>query len=104
MPDEVISIDEELEKRVKEQFGDEATPEFINMLRLGKAAYEHGYHEFIPKKKLLKWVNTMYDAGQEQRKVMRGKAHGRILINSSDVITAGGYLSLFGKKEGYLSG
>ena len=103
MPDEVVSFSEDLEKRVKQEFGDEATPEFINMLRAGKAAYEHGYHGFIPKKKFLKWVSTMYDAGQEQRKVMHGKTHGRILINSPDVINAGGYLLSFGKRKGFLS-
>jgi len=98
MPDKVVPFDENLEKRVKQEFGEEATPEFINMLRAGKAAYEHAYHGFIPKKKFLKWVSIMYDAGQEQRKVMRGRTH------STDVIIAGGYLSVFGKRERYLSG
>jgi len=104
MAEEVLSFNETLEKRIKEEFGEEATPEFLNMLRAGKAAYEHGYHGFIPKKKFLKWVGIMYDAGQNQRGVMNGKVHGEILIDSADVLNAGGYLSLEGKKKGYLSG
>ncbi len=104
MSEMVVPFSDALEERVKKEFGEEATPEFINMLRAGKAAYEHGCHNFIPKKKFLKWVSIMYDAGQEQRRVMNRNAHGRILIDSVDVINAGGYLSLFGKRERYLSG
>lgn len=100
---EVISFDENLEKKVKEEFGDEATPEFINMLRAGKAAYEHGYHGFISKEKFLEWVSRMHDGGEEQRKIRTGKSHGRILLNKVDIINAGSYLSVVGKKEGYLS-
>ena len=103
MPDEVVSFSEDLEKRVKQEFGDEATPEFMNMLRAGKAAFEHGYHNFIPKKNFLRWVSIMYNAGKEQMKVMRGKSHGKVLIGSVDVLNAGGYLLSFGKRKGFLS-
>jgi hypothetical protein len=103
MAEKVVPFSDALEERVKKEFGEEATPEFMNLLRLGKAAYEHGYHGFIPRKKLLKWVSMMYDSGENQMKIMHGKAHGSITLNSYDVINAGGYLSLFGKREGLLS-
>jgi hypothetical protein len=99
-----LKFDEELERRIGEEFGDEATPEFLNMLMLGKAAYEHGHSGFIPKEKVIEWVGRMYNGGQQQREIMEGKSHGMISINSGDVINSGSYLSLHGKKEGYLSG
>lgn len=100
---DIAPFDEELEVRIKEEFGNEATPEFMNMLRIGKAAYEHGYNGFITRAKVQEWVGSLYKAGQHQRLVRGGKAHGRILINSSDVIGAGANLSLFGKRKGYLT-
>ena len=103
MSEDVIHFDGNLERRLREEFGEEATPEFMNMLRLGKAAYEHGYHGFIPKEIVLKWVAEMYDGGQKQKAIRNGEAHGSININSGDVLNAGSYLSLFGKREGYLS-
>jgi len=103
MVEKVVPFSDALEERVKEEFGEDATPEFLNILRLGKAAYEHGYHGFIPRKKLLKWVKMMYYSGQIQKRIMNRKAHGSITLNSYDVINAGGYLSLFGKREGLLS-
>tara|TARA_Y100000310_G_C20387083_1_gene670960 strand:- start:339 stop:704 length:366 start_codon:yes stop_codon:yes gene_type:complete len=103
MVDKVIPFDQELEEKVREEFGKEATPEFINMLRLGKAAYEHGFHGFIKKEKVLEWVSRLYDGGEEQQAIRQGKAHGGININSSDVISAGSHLSLHGEREGYLS-
>jgi len=100
---EVVPFDEMLEKRVKEEFGDEATPEFINMLRLGKAAYEHGYNGFISQEKVMEWAGKMYDGGQKQNRVSLGKVHGMILTNSSDVMNTGAYLELFGTRDGFLS-
>ncbi len=99
----VIPFDEVLEERVKKEFGDEATPEFINMLRLGKAAYEHGYNGFISQEKVMEWVGKMYEGGQEQNRISRRKVHGMVLINSSDVINSGAYLELFGEEESFLS-
>jgi len=105
MAKEVIAFDKELEKRVKKEFGDEATPEFINLLRMGKAVYEHGYFGFIEKEKVMEWVDRMYDAGQKQKELRSGKGNGdeMILTNSADVINAAAYLSSSGEKEGYLS-
>ena len=102
MSEEVVFFTEDLRKRIRKEFGDEATPEFMNMLMLGKAVYEHGYHDFIPKEKVLEWVSGMYDGGQKQRRIRKGEEHGAILINSWDVIGAASYLSLHGKIEGYL--
>jgi hypothetical protein len=100
---EVIPFDEHLEERVKEEFGEEATCEFVNMLRVGKAAYEHGYNNFIFKDNFLRWVSEMYDAGVVQREIREGKREGNISINGGDVINAGAHLALFGKEKGYLS-
>ncbi|MFA5071626.1 MAG: hypothetical protein WC511_04685 [Candidatus Pacearchaeota archaeon] len=100
---EVISFNKELEDRVKKEFGDEATPEFINLLKLGQAAYEHGYFGFVKKEKVIEWVGRMYDAGEEQKKVRDGEKEGHIIINSADVINSASYLSFFGEREGYLS-
>jgi len=98
--DEVIRLDEGL---VIKTFGNEATPEFINMLRLGKAAYEHGYHGFISEEKVVEWAKKMYIAGRQQREIRDRKRHGKITINSSDVISGGSYLDVFGKRKGFLS-
>ncbi len=103
MPLEIIPFDDNLEKRVKKELGVIATPELINMLRAGKAAYEHGYHRFISKEKFMEWISKLYDAGQEQKKIREGKLHGAILINSQDVINAGNYLGMYGRKRKYLS-
>jgi hypothetical protein len=103
MQDEVVPFNEALEQRVKAEFGDEATPEFINMLSVGKAAYEHAYNNFISKEKFLEWVSEMYDRGKKAKAIENGEIEGMIPINSSDVINAGAYLSLFGKRKGYLS-
>jgi hypothetical protein len=103
MQDEVVPFNDDLERRVKAEFRDEANPEFINLIRIGKAAYEHGYNNFISKEKFLEWVSKMYEGGKKQREIQDGKIEGMILINSSEIINAGSYLSLFGKKEGYLS-
>jgi hypothetical protein len=104
MAEEVISFNEALEKKVKKEFGDLATPEFINLLRLGKAAYEHGYFNFIPKEKVMEWVGSMYESGQQQRKLRNGEeGEGMITIDDGDVMGAGSFLDLFGKNKGYLS-
>ncbi|MBU3923996.1 MAG: hypothetical protein KJ592_03705 [Nanoarchaeota archaeon] len=104
MANEVIPFDERLERIVLEEFGEEATSEFMNMLRLGKAAYEHGYAGFATKEKVMEWAGRMYDGGVEQRKIRSGEACGMILINFSDVMNAGAYLSELGERDGYLSG
>ncbi len=103
MAKEVIGFDKELEERVKKEFGNKATPEFINLLRLGKAAYEHGYFGFIPKERVMRWVSMIYDGGRQQKRIREGREHGKILINNADVMNAAAYLDSFGKKEGYLS-
>ena len=103
MPDNIVLFDDKLEARIRKEFGEEATPEFMNMVRAGKAAYEHGYHGFIHKREFLGWIEEMYDAGKEQREVRNGKKHGRIIINSSDVMSAAAHLALHGKRRGYLS-
>jgi hypothetical protein len=105
MPEEVVKFGEELERRVKKEFGDKATPEFMNLLILGKGVYEHGFFDFIPKEKLMDWVDKMYEAGKNQRRIRNGEGQGdgMILINDGDVINAGAYLDLHGKQEGYLS-
>lgn len=100
---EVISIDLELEERLREEFGETLTPEFLNMLRLGKAVYEHAFLDFIPKEKLLEWVSQMYDGGKEQRAIYDCEIEGMVVHNGTDVISAGDYLEKRGKEEGYLS-
>ncbi len=99
----IIPFDKYLEERLIQEFEEKATPEFINMIRAGKAAYEHAYNGFISKEKFLEWIGMMFDGGQNQREIREGKAHGRILINSADIINVGCYLSFLGKQEGYLS-
>lgn len=103
MADDVAPFDEKVEALVREEFGDEATPEFINMLRLGKAAYEHGYNGFISREKVEEWARRMYEAGQQQKRIRSMEEEGMVLINSGDVVNAGAYLSTFGKREGYLT-
>ena len=105
MPDEVIPFSGELEARIIAEFGEEATPEFLNLLRMGKAAYEHGYHGFVPLEKVVDYARNMYEAGKHQRDVATGKGNGgeMIAINGGDVRAAASHLSIFGKKEGYLS-
>src|SRR3989344_7787712 len=96
MTNDVAPFDELLEKRIKAEFGNEATQEFINMLKAGKVAYEHGYNGFISREKFIEWVGKMYDSGAQQQRVRKGEEHGTIFINNGDVITAGSYLSVFG--------
>jgi len=105
MPDEVIPFSGELEALIINEFGEEATPEFLNMLRLGKAAYEHGYHGFIPLERVVDYAIRMYEAGKHQRDVVGGKGNGdeMITINGGDVRAAASHLSIFGRREGYLS-
>jgi len=75
----------------------------MNMLRLGKAAYEHGYHGFCSKEKVMEWVGRMYECGQQQARISKLEEDGMVNTNSTDVIASGSYLDLWGKKEGYLS-
>ena len=105
MADEVVLFDDALRERVEREFEEEATPEFINLLALGKAAYEHGYHGFISLEKVLDWVAGMYASGVEQRQARSGEGDGdtMILTNSSDVMNTASYLSMRGMTEGYLS-
>jgi hypothetical protein len=103
MSEKVGFIDEELEKKIKEDFSDKLTPEFINMLRLGKAAYEHGYYGFISKEKVLEWVSKMYDGGKKQKLIRQGMSHGKIITDAYDVLNAASFLDLFGKDLSYLS-
>ncbi|MBT4166451.1 hypothetical protein HOE04_05415 [archaeon] len=103
MTKKIIPFDERLVDIIKKEFGDEATPEFLNMLQLGKAAYEHGYHNLLTKEKVQEWAGEMYEAGQKQRQISEGKIHSCITINSYDMINAGAHLSLFGKRQGLLT-
>tara|TARA_Y100000310_G_C20631780_1_gene789028 strand:- start:337 stop:513 length:177 start_codon:yes stop_codon:yes gene_type:complete len=45
----------------------------------------------------------MYEGGQIQRKIRNLEIEGMVLGDSYDVFSAGAYLSLFGKRDGYLS-
>lgn len=99
---EITPFNDDLEKMVAKEFEEVATPEFINMIRLAKAAYEHGYSGLITKEKVQEWVGRLYDSGADQRQIDTGKKHGNISINGSDVKNVGSYLELWGKKEGYL--
>ncbi|MCL5730485.1 MAG: hypothetical protein M1165_02880 [Candidatus Pacearchaeota archaeon] len=103
--EDVVAFDKELEERVISEFGDTATPEFMNLLRLGKAAYEHGYFGFIPVEKVVEWVKEMYIGGQKQRSIRGGGGNENemININSADVMNAASFLDLYGEERGYLS-
>ena len=82
MPEKIVPFNTELESLIGQEFkGETITPEFMNMLRAGKAAYEHGYHGFISREKFLEWVGKMYDGGGEQKKILLGEVHGKIIIN-----------------------
>ena len=98
MPDGVIFFDDELERIVRERFGDEAIPEFLNMLRAGKTAYEHGYHGFISKEKFIDWVSKIYDVGEKRKQIGGGKE-----LDRGNVIHIGNFLINQGRIQGYLS-
>jgi len=101
--DDIFLFNKKLEDKIREEFGEEASDEFINMLILGKSVYGVGYNDLIPLEKVQEWVENMYNCGKRQKELRNGEREGMIFVNSGDVVNAGAYLSLFGKKEGYLS-
>lgn len=105
MADEVVVFNDDLEKRIKEEFGEKATPEFMNLLRTGQAAYEHGYRRFITEEKFIEFVRDMYKAGQEQRdrREFKVKSEGGLIFSPYEIINSGSFLDVFGKRQGFLS-
>lgn len=101
MTDEVIVFGDEIEQKLKDEFGEKATPDFINMLRLGKAAFEHGYQGFITKDKVLEWVGQLYESGMQER---RGMTHqNKLRPGSEDILNSAEFLAYHGPNKGYLS-
>ncbi len=100
---DIPSLTPELRKYIRKEYEDVVSPEFMNMLLVGKAAYEHGYRGFITKEKFMEWVSYMYNTGEDQKKIRRGEKHGKVLTSSVDVINAALFLEFFGKRDGFLS-
>ena len=103
MGEEALAFSEEVEEWIKKEFGDEANFEFINLLKLGKATFEHGYNGFIERERFLEWAGRVYDGGVQQRQISNLEKEGNVIIGFGDIANSASYLHLFGKEEGYLS-
>ena len=101
--EEIKTIDKKLEQRLKEDFGSQITLEMMNLLRVGKAAYEHAFGEFIPKEKFMEFVSSAYDAGVDQVKIYGLEREGLLNNNGSDVINFADFLISEGVAKKYVS-
>ena len=58
----MIVYNEKLEEMLKKEFGDEATPEFLNLVKGGIATHEHAFNEYeITKEKYLEFISDAWD-------------------------------------------
>lgn len=103
-----------LEERLKKEFEEEATPEFINLVRVAYAAHEHALlhlaskHTSLPqyeitKENFLEWISGAWDAGEHQLRVYTMEEEGGVSNELGIALKFGDYLSLFGRRKGYLS-
>ena len=101
---DIIVYSEKLEKKLKEELGKEATPEFLNLIRAGIAAHEHSFAEYgITKEKYIEWISQAWNAGTHQKKVYNMEVEGGVNNEWGVAMNFGGYLSLFGQREGYVN-
>jgi len=101
MTENMVVMTEELEKLLKKEFGEKATPEFVNLVRVAVAAHEHAFQGFITKEKFLEWVSQAWDAGESQR-ITDEKEVDSSIYNGIGLVLASA-LRLVSKKPSYLA-
>jgi len=88
---------------LKQEFKDEASSEFINLVSIAAAIHEHAFENFnITKENFLKWVEMAWDTGKHQRKVYDMEVEGSVMNEWGVAINFGAYLHFHGKREGYI--
>jgi hypothetical protein len=99
----MVIVDDEMEVYIRKEFGEEVTPEFLNLIKIAVAIHEHVFQFGIPKSNFLKWVSKAWDEGAKQEKIHAMKMKGSVLNDQDIVMSIGASLSRDGRKEGYLS-
>ena len=100
----MISITDDMMSMLRSQFGEEATPEFLNLIRGYVAAHEHAFSDIdITKEKYLEWIDRAWEAGKQQRKAYNMVNEDMMLNATGILVSCGKFLSMKGKEDGYLS-
>lgn len=104
MPQDIITFTDELERKVRGEFCEKATPEFMNLIRAAVATHEHAFAGYeITKEKYMEWISHAWDNGLHQRRVYEMEIEGSINNSIGVSMNFGARLDLFGKREGYIS-
>ncbi len=104
LEDQMVVYTDGIQKKLKEEFGEEVTPEFLNLVRAGIAAHEHAFQNYgITKEDYIRWVSLAWDRGVHQRRVYDMEVEGCIDNSLGILLNLSAILSLHGQKEGYLA-
>lgn len=70
MEENIIIYSQRLEEKIKEEMGEDATPELLNLIRAAIPTHEHAFQKYeMIKEKYLEWIDFVWGIGKGQIRI-----------------------------------